>query len=109
MPFLTRGKARARQNKPNPPPVVSKAPENASDTSNAYLTQTPEPETEEQKISYQEVTYRVPKEERLLDLPLEEEVFGEQEASIPDEKSYNITPVANDVPIGVALKKKRRK
>lgn len=103
MPFLVRGKARARQNRPAPPPPPVTEPP-------VVVEETPaEPVTEEQKVSYQEITYRVPKEERLLDLPLEEEVFGEQDSSIPDEKSYNITPVTNDVPIGIALKKKKRR
>ena len=105
MPFLVRGKARARQNRPQPPSPPPAASESPVAVEEAPIEQT----TDEPKVSYQEVTYRVPKEERLLDLPLEEEVFGEQDSSIPDEKSYNITPVANDIPIGVALKKKRKK
>ena len=107
MPFLTRGKARARQNKVIPPQPT---PIPASEPIPPVAVETPiESPTEETKVTYQEVTYRVPKEERLLDLPLEEEVFGEQDTSIPDEKAYNITPVTNDIPIGVALKKKKRR
>ena len=106
MPFLVRGKARARQNKISPPAPAPHPVSPAITEPEKLVEQTAEEET---KVSYQEITYRVPKEERLLDLPLEEEVFGEQDTSIPDEKSYNITPVANDVSIGVALKKKKRK
>lgn len=107
MPFLVRGKARARQNKSNASPIPLSQPVSpvVDETDNSV-----EPVVEEDtKVSYQEVTYRVPKEERLLDLPLEEEVFGEEEYSVPDEKAYNITPVAAGVPIGVALKKKKRR
>lgn len=107
MPFLVRGKARARQNKPIPPPIPT--PQQVSPATELEKPVEIQESEEEAKISYQEVTYRVPKEERLLDLPLEEEVFGEGDTSIPDEKAYNITPVANSVPIGVALKKKKRR
>ena len=106
MPFLVRGKARARQNKVTPSIQPAQTSEPVPPVT---VEKTEESPTEDVKVTYQEVTYRVLKEERLLDLPLEEEVFGEQNTAIPDEKSYNITPVTNDVPIGIALKKKKRK
>jgi len=110
MPFLKRGKARYERKRytqqvPAAPVALPQSVVEDSPTNSEIST----PEAEETKISYQEVTYRVPKEERLLDLPLEEEVFGEQDTSVPDEKAYNITPVTNSVPIGVALKKKKRR
>lgn len=107
MPFLTRGKARARQNRPPAPPKppappVVEVPPTAPPA---------ELKTEEEKISYQEVSYRVPKEERLLDLPLEEEVFGEQNVETEEEEegTYTAQPVDQPVSIGIALKKKKRR
>ena len=100
MPFLTRGKARARQNRPPAPPAAPPPP----------VVEAPPPPTvmhEEEKVAYQEVTYRVPKEERLLDLPLEEEVFGEENIET-EEGTYTAQPVGEPVSIGVALKKKKR-
>lgn len=108
MPFLTRGKARARQNKPNPPPATQAPVESVSPVISEPEKQIETPTEEESKVSYQEVTYRVPKEERLLDLPLEEDIAGEEYLA-PDEKEYNMMPVGDGVSIGVALKKKRRK
>jgi hypothetical protein len=107
MPFLVRGKARARQNKPPAPPPSPPPP---------VVEPVVPPVKEEEKIAYQEVNYRVPKEERLLDLPLEEEVFGEEninpeeeDSSIEEEGTYNIQPVGQPVSIGIALKKKKRR
>lgn len=106
MPFLVRGKARARQNRPNPPPIAL-PPEPLP-----FIAQEPELETsspEESTVAKQEVTYRVPKEERLLDLPLEEEILEEEEAGDLDERTYNVMPVDNPVSIGAVLKKKKRR
>lgn len=102
MPFLKRGKARARQNR-----IVPPSPEPAVTVPEVSV-------AEEQKVPYQEVTYRVPKEQRLLDLPLEEEVFKEEEqleeeTVSPDENIYNIQPVGDPVSIGEVLKKKKKK
>lgn len=109
MPFLVRGKARARQNKPPAPPPSPPPPPPVVEPVVA-------PVKEEEKIAYQEVNYRVPKEERLLDLPLEEEVFGEENinseeeaSSTEEEGTYNIQPVGQPVSIGIALKKKKRR
>lgn len=124
MPFLVRGKARARQYntmpKSGPAPAIQTIVATPPPVTPPPVTPPPPPVpepiqkieevpflTEEEKISYQEVSYRVPKEERLLDLPLEEEVPGENYV-IPEETTYNIMPVGNAVPIGVALKKKRK-
>lgn len=135
MPFLKRGKARYERKrfvkqevtKPsllNPgsseptsisiEPAISlettKEPEVSENINLAVSNENndiPKTELAEDKISYQSVNYRVPKEERLLDLPLEEEVSGENYI-VPEEASYRMTPVENPVPIGVALKKKRR-
>lgn len=103
MPFLTRGKARARQNRPPAPPTPP--PTNIAPVHEAP----PAPPViqEEEKVAYQEVSYRVPKEERLLDLPLEEEVFGEENIESED-GTYTAQPVGEPVSIGVALKKKKR-
>lgn len=116
MPFLKRGKARARQYRAKPPPTPP--------VTNVAIVTPPPPEVEpvnliessspaeETKVPYQEVTYRVPKEERLLDLPLEEEVFGEenlQEEEATDKNAYNIQPVGEPVSIGAVLKKKKRR
>jgi len=108
MPFLVRGKARARQNKPPAPPPSPPPP--------PVVEPVVAPVKEEEKIAYQEVNYRVPKEERLLDLPLEEEVFGEENinseeeaSSTEEEGTYNIQPVGQPVSIGIALKKKKRR
>lgn len=106
MPFLTRGKARSRQNRLNPPPAIQ--PPAAFEEPPV----TPEPVVEELKVIKQEVTYRVPREERLLDLPLEEEVFGEEaepHAAEIDETNYNAMPVGDPVSIGAVLKKKKKR
>lgn len=111
MPFLTRGKARARLNRPKmsniscPPVSIEKKEEQPSPAS-IEETSVPENLKEEQKISYQEVTYRVPKEERLLDLPLEEEI-PEEELNVPDETGSASNE--ENVAIGVVLKKKKKK
>ena len=103
MPFLVRGKARARQNRPKEEvKVTPPIPDPAS-------TPVVEPVKEEEKIPYQEVTYRVPKEERLLDLPLEEEVFGEENIASDIQEPVNNQPVGDQVSIGIALKKKKRR
>jgi hypothetical protein len=106
MPFLVRGKARARQNRAKEEVNVTPIPESAS-------TPVVEPSVqavkEEEKIAYQEVTYRVPKEERLLDLPLEEEVFGEENIASDIQQPVNNQPVGEPVSIGIALKKKKRR
>lgn len=112
MPFLTRGKARYNRNRfkniAEPPAndtridfdEIASVPSN---TENPVI-------LEEPKIIKQEVTYRVPKEERLLDLPLEEEIFEEEEETNElDEQTYNIMPVGNPVSIGAVLKKKKRR
>lgn len=128
MPFLTRGKARSRINRPKivsaaRPPANQKLisqqtlPEVVITSSSPPIEPVPpvnivETTKEEEKVSYQEITYRVPKEERLLDLPLEEEVFGEEEEEEiygPDERIYNIQPVGEPVSIGMVLKKKKRR
>ena len=108
MPILVRGKARARQNRPTPPPVV--IPPVVSEEP-AVISELPSVESpEETKLLKQEVTYRVPKEERLLDLPLEEEILeDEEETNGVDEQTYNIMPVGNPVSIGAVLKKKKRR
>jgi hypothetical protein len=110
MPFLKRGKARYERKR-----FVKQEPTKSSNQSiveSAPVEIQPsaveqEKPLEEEKVAYQPVNYRVPKEERLLDLPLEKEVPGEDYV-VPEEASYNIMPVGNPVPIGVALKKKRR-
>jgi hypothetical protein len=119
MPFLKRGKARARQyrkkivppqtqtatpppqqtNVPTPIPVSESISE--SDNVNENVAE------EQQKVSYQEITYRVPKEERLLDLPLEEEVFEKEEEK--EEKPYKPLDSEEHVSIGAVLKKKKKK
>ena len=105
MPILVRGKARARQNRPNPPPVVILP---VVSEESAVISELPSVESpEEIKVSKQDVTYRVPKEESLLDLPLEEEIL-EEEANELDERTYNVMPVDNPVSIGAVLKKKRK-
>lgn len=127
MPFLTRGKARSRINRPkvintarlptnhksNTKETISEAVAVVDEQDNVSPILVQEVKEEEQKVTYQEVTYRVPKEERLLDLPLEEEVFGEQEEetenSEPDHNTYNIQPVGEPVSIGAVLKKKKRR
>jgi hypothetical protein len=101
MPFLKRGKARARQNRQVVPvPLAQVTP-----------TVPKEVPVEEPKVAKQEVTYRVPKEERLLDLPLEEEVFEEPipESIEPEEGEYTAMPVGDPVSIGAVLKKKKKK
>ena len=100
MPFLKRGKARARQNRLSAPLPVEATPVIVEEAT-----------VEEPKVVKQEVTYRVPKEERLLDLPLEEEVFGEKETEDIDQEQteYNMMPVGDPVSIGAVLKKKKRK
>ena len=118
MPFLTRGKARDRKYRPKPinlPVVIPALTSSQEPTKVIESNEVPNLVDEvcktidsEEKISYQEVTYRVPKEERLLDLPLEEEVPGEDYV-VSEESSYNIMPVGNAVPIGVVLKKKKKK
>lgn len=102
MPFLVRGKARSRLNRPKPPAIIPPV------TSEQLVHIIPiESVPEEVKIAYQEVTYRVPKEERLLDLPLEDEV--EEEYSGSYETDIFETKSSDDLSIGVVLKKKRRK
>ncbi len=103
MPFLIRGKARSRQNRqksntPSVPPPVE----------NSNIIEQMSSENDELKITYQEVTYRVPKEERLLDLPLEEEVEEEYSGSYSDDGDAEKNS-ANELAIGVVLKKKRKK
>ncbi len=104
MPFLVRGKARARQNRPKEEVKVTPVPEPVSTPAVDV-----EAVKEEEKIPYQEVTYRVPKEERLLDLPLEEEVFGEENIASDIQEPVNNQPVGEPVSIGIALKKKKRR
>ena len=112
MPFLKRGKARYERKRfvkqePQPTtPSIEKIVESAPIEAEVPVVEQENP-VEEEKVSYQPINYRVPKEERLLDLPLEEEVPGEDYV-VPEETSYNIMPVGNAVPIGVALKKKRK-
>ncbi len=106
MPFLVRGKARARQqNRPKEEVKVTPIPAPVSTPVEPSV----EAIKEEEKIPYQEVTYRVPKEERLLDLPLEEEVFGEENIVSDIQQPVNNQPVAESVSIGIALKKKKRR
>ena len=108
MPFLTRGKARARQNKPSPPQVVT--PPAPIEETQSITPETSETDMEQTNVLKQEVTYRVPKEERLIDLPLEEEILeDEEETNGVDEQTYNIMPVGNPVSIGAVLKKKKRR
>lgn len=112
MPFLTRGKARFNRNR-----IKNISEPTTNDTSPPVeefaLTPTSIEEpviSEETKVQKQEVTYRVPKEERLLDLPLEEEILeDEEETNGVDEQTYNIMPVGNPVSIGAVLKKKKRR
>ena len=104
MPFLVRGKARARQNKISPPAPAPHPVSPAITEPEKLVEQTAEEET---KVSYQEITYRVPKEERLLDLPLEEEVFEKEEEK--EEKPYKPLDSEEHVSIGAVLKKKKKK
>ncbi len=115
MPYLVRGKARDKRNRPKPVPIPAPPPA---------------PPTEEKKVEEPievlvpevvvplEITYRVPKEQRLLDLPLEDEVFVEEEEE--DEQEYEVMPVGEPVSItqsgslnlpsiGSILKKKKKK
>ena len=111
MPFLVRGKARARQYRPKAQ-AASTVPENTPAPESVASEPAVEENLEDEKVTYQEVTYRVPKEQRLLDLPLEDEVFGEEyeeETSNSEENVYKATPVGEPVSIGVVLKKKKRK
>lgn len=105
MPFLVRGKARSRLNrqKQNVVPVPVSEPPKIEESPITMETLAEEP-----KISYQEVTYRVPKEERLLDLPLEEEVEEEYSGSYDELYEYS-QKESDEVAIGVVLKKKRKR
>jgi hypothetical protein len=114
MPYLVRGKARDKRNRPPakpqppPPPVEIK----------------PEPKVVEEIVPEKlEITYKVPKEQRLLDLPLEDEVFTEDEDldmdplqdDEDDDQEYEIQPVGEPVSItenssiGAMLKKKKKR